>query len=292
MKIVILFSGIFLSLLFAGYSMRKPFPYDIEITSIANGLIITNATVWAQKDCTIKITGNGMGITETLQGSSGQLEITNLQNNQVYNIEVSRKDIKGALLYKKLNLTASPHNYDKRIIVVGASISRTWDLRNLHNRFPQNNVTAGVRVKYEFDKEEVIQRIIGMRTKPHSVFIKECADYFPRDVDKSIEDISRWSSLLKNAGIVPVIMTTIPVTKDHSDNHQGKLQSINNFNHKLLEFCHQNDIKCLDAQELLKDATDLNALDPRYAEKDGLHLNAAAYQILDKSLVDLITSDL
>ncbi len=128
-----------------------------------------------------------------------------------------------------------------------------------------------------FDKEDVLQELARSEARPVAIIIKECAAYFPRDIHESITRIEMWIDLARGAGIVPILATVPPVTKDHDDANPGRQESISAFNKGIRELGDRYSLTILDLNRALSDNSAQHYLRRDYATPDGLHLKETAY---------------
>lgn len=287
MKVVVTVVFVCLLLILAlVFFMRKDFPYDIEVVPQDNGFLIYNTTTWADRDCSVVVKGMGKNYKKNLLAKKGYLFIDGLENEQQYKVIVGRSDFFGLIKYSKFETYASPRKLKNYVVLFGASVGKSWNLRSLSKRKNGNANFFGYRGKYEFDKEELLSRVIKSPVKPDYVIIKECAAYFPRDVEKGFSKINLWLESLRNSGINPIVATVVPITKKRAEDEGERIKSINKFNNKLRFLGKQNGILVFDLQKLLSDGSEEMYLDEKYAREDGLHLNKMAYEYLDDSILE------
>lgn len=260
------------------YMIRKDFPYDIEVVPVNNGLWIVNITDWADKDCYVIVESEFGQKKALLSAVKGHVKIDDLKNSTPYSLTIYRHDILGRIKYRSLVKRSSPRNEaDKYIVLVGASVGKTWDLPGLPEREKDFRVAYGYRGQYAFDKSNIIKKLVDSPLKPDAVIIKECAAYFPRDTNPSIDMIKKWITILNNSGIQPILATVVPVTKEHDvDRNSSRMESINSFNVSIRKYSIDNCIPLLDLQEILSNKAG-GYLDERFALPDGLHLNEETY---------------
>ncbi|MCD6298858.1 MAG: SGNH/GDSL hydrolase family protein [Deltaproteobacteria bacterium] len=117
------------------------------------------------------------------------------------------------------------------------------------------------------------------------IIIKECPAYFPMDVGISIRRIKGWISTVRGAGIVPIIATVSPVTEKRDIETSGQQVCIDRFNEKLVKLASEEGVPLFDMASFIRKGAHDTHLDEKFADPDGLHLNAVAYRRLDKELV-------
>ena len=260
------------------YMIRKDFPYDIEVVPVNNGLWIVNITDWADKDCYVIVESELGQKKVLLSADKGLVKIDGLKNSTPYNLKIYRHDILGRIKYRSLvKRSAHRNETDKYIVLVGASVGKTWDLPGLAERKMDFRVAYGYRGQYAFDKSNIIKKLVDSPLKPDAVIIKECAAYFPRDTNPSIDMIKQWINILNTSGIQPILATVVPVTKEHdADRNGSRMESINSFNESIRKYSIDNGIPLLDLQQILSNK-DEGYLQERFAVPDGLHLKAETY---------------
>ena len=207
----------------------------------------------------------------------------------LWRVEPFISKIKDTLIYHYEKLVYNPWNFPEKqripdIVFIGASITRQW---MIDIRFP----FIRVRDIYKFDKTEAIEEILSSIKPPDIVFLKECAAYFPGDLDKYRSMVRNWCDKLQKSNIRVVLVTVVPVTESHSRKNPGRIEGIWKFNDWLREITSNSDIKLMDFELALSISKDKRFLNPGYAQKDGLHLNRTAYRkVLDPLLGSYLTS--
>jgi len=189
------------------------------------------------------------------------------------------------------------------MLLLGASVGDAWDLAHWADRTKNSSYIFESVAVYAFDKTEALQEILmrprrkfrisrsylkgllnGPPQKPVSIIIKECAAYFPGDLEKYKALIKQWISMCKEAGVKPIIATVVPVTIEHDAKRTGRLQGILAYNDWVRAYTKENSLECFDLESVLRISENHRALRPELTSGDGLHLNAAAYNLLDAFL--------
>ena len=262
--------------------MRKEMPYDFEVVPINQGLLVVNTTTWADKGFLVKVKGPTGSQQVELNGASKMVRLSGLENGQDYNVSIRRSDFVGRLKYRRVDFLARPNNISNYIVLLGASVGKTWNLRELMTRLSLDDHFWGYRGYYEFDKGPLVNELLSALVKPDTVIIKECAAYFPRDTTKSMEKIVQWVEELRRAKITPVLATVVPITAERAGEKPEQLESLNAFNEALRKFGTEQDVQVLDLQAALAQNEESGVLAERFADDDGLHLQERAYsEILD-----------
>ena len=211
------------------YVMRKDMPYSFEVVPSNGSFWIYNTTSWADKDCSVKVTdAENNEFSAVLPGQTKSVQIKGLRNDSKYKISIARKDFLGKIKYHSAGISATPSDkVDKYVVLVGASVGRSWKLKDFSQRVQKPDYFFGYRGLYEFDKTPVINSLLKSEKKPDTVIIKECAAYFPRETSESINQIDNWVSRLSQSGIQPVLATVVPVTRENDGaSNNGKLSEL------------------------------------------------------------------
>jgi hypothetical protein len=195
----------------------------------------------------------------------------------------------------------------KRIILLGASVGKSWNLKEFPQRMKIDNYVFESIAFYEYDKTEALEEIL-MRPKrkfrltktyikgffepapqrPDVIILKECAAYFPGDLILYKELIKKWVQRLHGTNYKVVLATVVPVTPERNEKKRGQIESIREFNDWVREYTANEHITLLDLEEALRQDNDGRFLREDLTSGDGLHLNKKAYDILDKLLQETI----
>jgi len=166
----------------------------------------------------------------------------------------------------------------KRVVFIGASVARQW---RLHLVFPRIETLA----TYEFDKTQLVQQAIQRR--PDAIVIKECAAYFPSPQVKR-ELVERWVVQIRDAGILPVLATVVPVTRAHAARRPGRAEGLWAFNDWVRDHCTTEGIPLLDLEAALRCCAADRHLDRQFDSGDGLHLSRRTYRQQLDSLIPVL----
>ena len=200
-----------------------------------------------------------------------------------------------------MELTNGPQ---KHVLLLGASVGYAWNIPALPQR-------AGIdRFRFEyvhgspFDKSKVLKEILGRtKNKPDVIFLKECAAYFPGDLDRYMALMVQWIGECRESGVVPIPTTVVPVTKLHaykvfayhilklrdpfkfgSPFRQLRLKSVLEYNDWLRAYCRENGVIVLDLEAAARRSEKKRSLRSDLAKVDGLHLKPKAYAFLDQAV--------
>ncbi len=195
----------------------------------------------------------------------------------------------------------------RHIVLLGASVGHAWKIEALDERMKQNQAIRGYRFEYvgeyAFDKTEALNRILQRtKNKPDAIFIKECAAYFPGDLQEYQRLMKGWVQECRKAGVIPILTTVVPVVssknkamkdqlKDFIKTFLGRpttatqLEGIFQYNDWIKEYAAQEGLVVLDLEAPLRTSQADRSLRVDLHSGDGLHLNAKAYQMLDDVVV-------
>lgn len=273
--------------------LRKGLPYEFEIVPIDRGIAITNREAWNERDLVVSWgeAGGADLSSKVMKGSVNQCTIEDLEAGRTYSLRIRRTDLKGRLFYKGFEaemtvLDPAP----KYVVLIGASVGKTWDLASFPDRTGQDGYVFGYRGKYRYDKEDLIRQVVSAPLKPDMVIIKECAAYFPRDTSKIIEKLPQWVDLARESGVTPVLATCAPVTEANDSTNPGRQEAIDEANAFVRAYTAENDVGILDLAETLSVGEESRHLREDFAQPDGLHLAPKAYEALDGILVPALES--
>ncbi len=189
----------------------------------------------------------------------------------------------------------------KHIVLLGASVGKAWQIEDLPNRFPVPGYRFEYVGKYAFDKSEALREILDRKQgRPDAIFIKECAAYFPGDLPRFQGLMKHWVKECRQAGVVPIPTTVVPVIRDRSFVTAAKdlvkriigrplstarLHAILQFNDWIKSYAGEEGLAVLDLEAPLRTSAEDRSLRLDLHKGDGLHLNANAYALLDQIVV-------
>jgi len=277
-----------------GSHMRKEFPYELEFVPTDKSIGIINTVAWNQRDLVVAWGEKGKDIRANtlMKGSLNQCVLEELTNGKTYQIRIRRADLKGMLLYKPFTTEVTVREQrPKYAILVGASVGKAWNLPSLSERTGTDEFVFGYRGKYGYDKGEVLEQTAKAKIKPDIVIIKECAAYFPKELEPIREKLPQWVDLLASHGITPVLATCAPVTEDNDSQNPGRQEAINEFNQFVRAYAEKNNLGLLDLGKTLTDGEASYYLQDSYAQPDGLHLVPKAYKALDAVMAEVVAAD-
>jgi hypothetical protein len=198
---------------------------------------------------------------------------------------------------------------NKHVVLLGASVGHEWKIESLPERLRLSGAADHYRFEYvgeyAFDKIEALMKILQRnQNKPDAIFIKECAAYFPGDLRQYQELMKGWIKECRKAGVIPIPTTVVPVvsSKNKSVKDQLKdfiktilgipttgkaeqLEGIFQYNDWVREYAGQEGLTVLDLEAPLRTSQDDRSLRVDLHSGDGMHLNAKAYEILDRIVI-------
>ena len=124
---------------------------------------------------------------------------------------VQGNDIRKGLVLKSIE------NNHTHVVLIGASIGKVWNLSTLPERMNNNSYFFEYVNGGGWNKSARLKEITSrQRKKPDVIIIKQCAAYFPGDIELYKKLMKQWIVECCNAHIIPVLCTIIPVTRFHS----------------------------------------------------------------------------
>jgi hypothetical protein len=190
-----------------------------------------------------------------------------------------------------------------RVLLLGASVGDAWNFSEWPMRMHRDDYAMEMVAEYAFDKTNALEEIFmrprrkfrltrtylrgffepGPR-KPDILIIKECAAYFPGNLETYKGLVKSWVRQCREAGIKPVLATVVPVTQEHAQGRPGRLEGILAYNDWVRAYSKENNIGLLDLEAALRIGDSDRSLRTDLTSGDGLHLNTNAYAILDNLL--------
>lgn len=197
----------------------------------------------------------------------------------------------------------------KRIILIGASVGKAWNLPEYPQRVNDTSHIFESLVVYQYDKTGALEEIL-MRPKrkfrltlsyvkgffqpspqvPKIIIIKECSSYFPGDSSLYKEFVKSWVKRIRDAHIQVILTTIVPVTRERAEKGKGKMEAIAAYNDWIREYARNENVVLLDLEAALRKSAKERFLQDELTSGDGTHLNKKAYDILDKLLQKTLQS--
>lgn len=193
----------------------------------------------------------------------------------------------------------------KRVVLLGASVGQAWRIDSLPERLGQESGAKRYSFEfvgdYQFDKTQTLRKILQRKqNKPDAILLKECAAYFPGDLTRYQELMKSWIKECRDAGVIPVPTTVVPVIRQQSLMTRMKdavkymlgrptsgmqLERITQYNNWIRSYADAEKLTVLDLEAALRVSDEDRSLRTDLHSGDGLHLNPKAYQLLDPIVV-------
>jgi hypothetical protein len=190
----------------------------------------------------------------------------------------------------------------KHVLLIGASVGAHWNFGALPERIRKKDYFLEYIHGGGYNKTKRLREVLARKeNKPDAVFIKECAAYFPGDLNHYKDLIKGWVKECWDSGIIPMLTTVVPVTRLHpfkqfmidivkrrnplrfGNPFKSKRNlAIIEFNDWIWDFSRENGLTVLDLEGAVRYGTKNRYLREDLARIDGLHLNKKAYKILDE----------
>lgn len=198
-----------------------------------------------------------------------------------------------------------------RVVLIGASIGKSWDLPGLPARIQGAGVEFETLQAWEYDKSEVLDEVLMRPSRkfhltrtylkgffqpspppPDVIVLKECSAYFPGEIQprQKQELMDRWVREVRQKNIRVVLATAVPVTRQRAAKDPGKQEGVLAFNDWIREYSRKNDIPLLDLEAALRTDDRERYLRDEFAIDDGSHVNRKAYDVLDRVMWETVCS--
>ena len=198
---------------------------------------------------------------------------------------------------------------EKRVVLIGASIGQEWNLPDLPRRVNVPGYAFEAVQAWQYDKSEAVEEtlmrpsrkfrltpsyfkgIFNPSPRPADVIIlKECSSYFPSDISRNKALFQTWIEEIRQKNITVMLATIVPVTKERARRQPGKQEGIREFNDWLRDFARQQGLPLLDLEQALRTDGKERYLRDELTSGDGSHLNQQAYVILDRLLIESLST--
>ncbi|MBN2284804.1 MAG: hypothetical protein JXI43_00040 [Tissierellales bacterium] len=165
---------------------------------------------------------------------------------------------------------------DKEILLLGASIGRSWYIYEYFDFIKSLAV-------YRFDKTKELQEYITDREshkKPDAIILKECAAFIHADSEKFDKEFMNYQNIyrdmvqtVKRNNIIPITATVCPLA------YKGEhLENILKFNDWVKQYAENNNLAMLDIEGAVRISQNNRMLRKEISQTDGLHLTREAYE--------------
>lgn len=197
----------------------------------------------------------------------------------------------------------------RHVVLLGASIGQQWNLPELPQRLNERRYTFEALQAWEYDKSELVEETLMrparkfritpsylkgfFRPSPQPadvIILKECSSYFPSDLRRDKEFMQRWAQEIRRKNITVMLATVVPVTRERAQRDPGKQEGIREFNDWLRSYAQQQGLPVLDMERALRTDDKERYLRDELTSGDGSHLNRKAYDILDRLLIESVST--
>lgn len=200
-------------------------------------------------------------------------------SKEMYDIySTLRRDIPGLRFYKNANKEISESNPNSRVVFLGASVTKRWDLKTCFNN--PNYVNRGVGGQLA---PQLLARFYqdAVDLHPRAVVIELCAINALPDVEPAATEyaVRAMVDLCEFNQIEPILTTTLPISREYEKAHEGGDMTLRliELNRWIEKFAEGNDIKLINYFNSL--SADDNYIRPDLTE-DGIHPNAKGYELM------------
>lgn len=196
------------------------------------------------------------------------------------------------------------------VVLVGASIGKSWNLPEWPKRVGADRYSFEALQVWEYDKSNAVEEtLIRPARKPHLtlnylkgffepsprpadlIVLKECSSYFGGEVhmQKKKDLYLRWIQEVQQKNIPVMVTTIVPITRARAARDgESKQRAIREFNDWIRAYARDQKLPLLDLEIALRTNDKDRYLRDEYTSGDGSHLNAAAYAVLDRVLLDAL----
>jgi hypothetical protein len=198
----------------------------------------------------------------------------------------------------------------KHVVLLGASVGRAWHIASLPQRTNNQNYDFEYVGYSGFDKTEALTEVLSREEdKPDIVFLKECAAYFPGDLENYKKLMNQWIAMCRMKDAVPVPTTVVPVTRLHAlkkfmiDIVKGRNPfdqgsplahernaAVLAYNDWIKDYAKEQGLAVLDLEAAVRYSETNRFLKENMAKLDGLHVNSLAYEKLDQIVIPTLES--
>ncbi len=187
----------------------------------------------------------------------------------------------------------------RQIVLIGASVGYSWRFSELFSRINAGRYSFEYVELYQFDKSEALNSVLSRPNLPSAIILKECAAYFPGDLELYKSLMTSWIDQCLEKKVMPIPTTVVPVTWSHNVINGFKMiikraigrinkiyglsriDSILAYNDWIKEYAQSRGLVVLDLESAVRVSPEDRYLRNELSSGDGLHLNDQAYKILD-----------
>ena len=190
-----------------------------------------------------------------------------------------------------------------RVLLIGASVGKAWDFPGLPDRTGLDGYLCEYVGRSAFDKGPLLRRVLAREVdRPDIIILKECAAYFPGDLETYRNLVIGWIDACIESGVMPVPATVLPVAapqtiqkklrrlvRTHLLGRRDRTEEIARYNDWLKEYTDARGLEIIDLESIVRVSASDRSLRKDLHSGDGLHLNERAYTILDGAALDLLS---
>lgn len=214
-----------------------------------------------------------------------------------------RPALVAALAFFVFQLSMGEAMADKKdIVYIEASTASRWKLGEFGKRVNDERFSIETMTLYEFDKTLRVNKAIHERpSKPNAIVMQECSVYFPGDMQDYKQKYHSWIRQIRQSGVTPVIATTVPPAASQGFVEDAKAwikvrllgrdsqyAQVIQFNEWLRQLAKDENVVLFDLEKITRKNDTDRHMREEYNAGDGIHLNAAAYNMLDNELLSLL----
>ena len=211
--------------------------------------------------------------------------------------------VAGALLGIVIALCVSGVMAETRhIVYIEASTVNRWKLDGFAARTNIERYHFEVLCEYDFDKSRLVRQVVATsERRPDVVVLQECSVYFPGDLDAYKRMYRGWIEEIQGHGLLPIAATIVPPAhskgwlEDAKDFVKARIlgrpsqyEQVVAFNEWLRALGAELRVPVFDLERLLRVSTEDRHMRGEYNEGDGIHLTRAAYDRLDRELLEFL----
>ncbi|MBD3235034.1 MAG: hypothetical protein GF315_15030 [candidate division Zixibacteria bacterium] len=200
-------------------------------------------------------------------------------SKEMYDIYITlRRDIPGLRFYNNANEEISGGKSNSRVVFLGASVTKRWDLQKYFNDPDYINRGVGGQLA-----PQLLARLYqdAVELHPRAVVIELCAINALPNVNPQAAKYAVHSmvDLCEVNGIEPILTTTLPISRAYEQAHEGgdMTSRLIDLNRWIENFAQKNDIKLINYFNSL--SADDNYIRPELTE-DGIHPNEKGYELM------------
>jgi len=186
----------------------------------------------------------------------------------------------------------------KHVVYIEASTVNRWKLDGFAVRTGTDRYRFEPLREYDFDKSRLVKQVLepGKRS-PDAVVVQECSVYFPGDLEGYKRQYRGWIGDIRARGSLPVIATVVPPASSQGWTDDAKAfikvrilgrpsqyEQVIAFNEWLRALGKELNVAVFDLEQLVRVSAEDRHMREEYNEGDGIHLNRAAYDLLDREL--------